>query len=39
MAGQCRPKDGVASLACAGHPRLPHSKEKQAVDARNKVRA
>jgi hypothetical protein len=35
MAGRSRPKDGVASLAYAGHPRLSKDKEmKQVVDAR-----
>jgi hypothetical protein len=31
MAGQSRPKDGVASLAYAGHPRLAlHQDERKA---------
>jgi hypothetical protein len=30
MAGLSRPKDGVASLDYAGHPRLARSKESKA---------
>ena len=36
MAGHSRPKDGVASLAYAGHPRLACG-DKEDVDARHKA--